>query len=167
MKKWLIRSAAALGMVGLAALAIAQVPALFIASPTGLEQINVLVPSTGVIVTNPDISTITVNQIRNADGYILVAAGTTVSTPMPNTAAMALATGAITTWNLTLPTAPYDGENALVGCPGGNVGTLSITATAPSGVAIVGANPTSCTEATPTSARFEYSLSANTWYRVS
>lgn len=158
--------------IGVAALfvagfAFAQVPSLFITSPTGLEQINVSVPSTGTIVTNPQISTITLNQIRNAEGYVTVAAGTTVNTTMPNTAVVAIATGAITTWNVTLPTAPYDGLMAKVTCPGGNVTTLAIAATLPTGVAIVqGAAITSCTASSNTDAAWIYSSSANTWYRT-
>lgn len=147
-------------------LAYAQVPGLFIASPTGLEQINVLVPSTGTVVTNPQIETVTLNQIRNAQGYITVAAGTTVSTPIPNTAAIVMAIGAITTWNVVMPTAPYDAELVKLSCPGGAVTTLALTATAPSGVTIVGAAFTSCSATTPTDAAYVYNASGNIWYRT-
>ena len=157
-----------IAFVGLAcAAALAQVPALFIASPTGLEQINVYVPSTGGIVTNPQTSTITINQIRNATGYLLVAAGTTVTTAMATTAQTLIAQGAITTWNVTLPPSPFDGELAKIACPGGNVGTLTITAAAtPTGTTIVGTNPTTCTASSGSGSQFQYSLSANVWYRV-
>ena len=157
MPKYLIAGLVAAFVVAGAALA--QAPGLFIASPTGLEQINVLG-------TGPQIETVTLNQIRNAQGYITVAAGTTVATTVPNTASWVLATGAITTWNVTFPAAPYDGEILREGCPGGNIGTLANTATLPTGVTIVGAAATSCTEATPTSAGFIYSLAANIWYRT-
>lgn len=155
-----------IGLVALAAAAVAQVPGLFIASPTGLEQINVLVPSTGTVVTNPQIQTVTLNQIRNAAGYTLVAAGTTVNTTVPNTSSILLAIGAITTWNVTFPTAPFDGLTLKIGCPGGNVGTLTPAATLPTGVTIVGASFTGCTEATPTDAAWIYNTSGNIWYRT-
>ena len=154
-------------LLAFAGVAIAQVPALFIASPTGLEQINVLVPSTSTVTTNPQIETVTINQIRNAQGYVLAAAGTTVNTVMASTASRAIAQGAITTWNVTLPPSPYDGEIASVVCPGGNTTTLAISAAAvPASTAIVGTNPTSCTASSSVSSYFQYSLSANTWYRV-
>ena len=153
-------------LLALAGVAIAQVPGLFIASPTGLEQINVLVPSTGTVTTNPQIETVTINQIRNSLGYTLVAAGTTVTTQIPNTSAVLMATGAITTWNVNFPLAPSDGLTETIGCPGGNVTTLSLTATLPTGVTVVGAANTSCTEATPTVASYLYNASGNIWYRT-
>lgn len=162
MKKWLL-SALAVAVCGVA---LAQVPGLFIASPTGLEQINVLVPSTGTAVTNPQIQTVTINQIRNSEGYVLVAAGTTVATTVPNTASVAIATGAITTWNVTLPVAPYDGEMVKLTCPGGNASTVSVAATLPTGVTIVGTAFTSCTASSSTDAAFHYSLANNIWYRT-
>lgn len=155
---------AALGL--LAGIAYAQVPGLFIASPTGFEQINVTVPSSGAVVTNPQIQTVTINQIRNAEGYVLVAAGTTVATTIPNTASVAIATGAITTWNVTFPTAPQDGQIAKITCPGGSTTTVAVTATAPAGVTIVGAAYTSCSSTTPTDAAWHYAIASNIWYRT-
>ena len=70
------------GLIAIGA-AVAQVPGLFIASPTGLEQIEVVVPSVGAVTTNPQKQQITVNQIRNSEGYVLVGAGTTVNTTVP------------------------------------------------------------------------------------
>lgn len=163
MKKWLIGG---LAVLLLGAVALAQVPSLLIASPTGLEQIEVLVPSTGGIVTNSQKQQVTVNQIRNAQGYVLVGAGTTVTTNLPNTVSVAMATGAITTWNVVLPTAPYDAQMMKLTCPGGAVTTLNLSATAPSGVAIVGAAYTSCSAVTPTDSAYHYSAAANTWYRT-
>lgn len=166
MKKFLIIGASAIAFIAASASLLAQVPGLFIASPTGLEQINVLVPSSGTVVTSPQITTVTINQIRNAAGYTLVPAGTTVATTVPNTSSILLATGAITTWNVTFPTAPFDGLTLKIGCPGGNVGTLTPAATLPTGVTIVGASSTSCTESTPTDAAWIYNASGNIWYRT-
>jgi hypothetical protein len=164
MKKILVGLA---GLLVLGSLALAQVPGLFIASPTGLEQINVLVPSTSTAVTNPQIQTITVNQLRNAAGVLLVPTGTTVNTTVPSTASRAIATGAITTWNITFPTAPYDGEMLEVSCPGGTA-TVAMTATLPASVAVVGTAFTACTSggAAANTAEWIYSIGANTWYRI-
>lgn len=162
----LLAALSAAVVAGLGAMAIAQVPGLFIASPTGLEQIEVFVPSTGTVTTGSQKVQITLNQARNAQGYTLVAAGTTVSTQVPSTTAVLLATGAITTWNVNFPTSPYDGLLLKVGCPGGNVTTLTPAATLPAGVTIVGATVSSCTQATPTDAAWIYSSAANIWYRT-
>lgn len=151
------------GVAALCGVAMAQsgfgVPGLFIASPTGTEQINVL--NSGA-----QIATILLNQARNAEGYVLAAAATTVTTTMTNAQAIAIATGAITTWNIVLPASPYDGELAKMACPGGNVGTVAVTATSPSGVTIVGTLPTSCTAASDTDAAWVYNQSGNIWYRT-
>lgn len=163
MKDWLrgaLWAAALLVGGALCGLAVAQVPGLFIPSPTGLEQIN-------VVGSGPQIETITLNQARNASGYALVAAGTTVNTTVPNTAAHLLSTGAITTWNVTFPTAPYDGELLEIACPGGSA-TVAVAATLPASVAIVGTAFTACTSGgvAANTAEYQYSISANTWYRI-
>lgn len=105
--------------------------------------------------------------LRNGESHTLVATGTTVTTQIPATSGMALATGAITTWNVNLPTAPYSGQRVIINCPGGTVSTLTITATLPASVAIVGTNPTSCTSGGTIAqgVGFTYSVTANTWYR--
>jgi hypothetical protein len=106
--------------------------------------------------------------LRNASNHQLVPTGTTVNTTVLSINDAVLATGAITTWNVTLPTAPYAGEKVLVNCPGGTVTTLSIAATLPSGVTLVGTNPTSCTSggAIANGSMWQYSLAAKTWYRI-
>lgn len=164
MRNWI--AAAIVGLLALGGLAVAQVPGLYITSPTGLEQINVYVPSTGAVTTNPQIQTVTINQIRNSEGYVTVAAGTTVTTQMPATASVAIATGAITTWNVILTANPGDGQINKITCPGGNTGTVAVTATLPAGVTIVGAGFTSCSSSTPTDAAWHYAQSANVWYRT-
>jgi hypothetical protein len=108
----------------------------------------------------------TLNAIRNASGYIAVGAGGTVNTTIPATASMVIGTGAITTWNITFPTAPYDGQIIQVACPAGGA-TVAMTATLPSGVAIVGTAFTACTAGGAATGEWVYSTSANSWYRVS
>lgn len=103
--------------------------------------------------------------MRSGANHRLVPTGTTVSTQVAVTDEVILATGAITTWNVTFPTAPYSGEKVIINCPGGTVSTLTIAATLPSGVALVGTNPTSCTSGAAAGSGWIYSVSANTWYR--
>ena len=105
--------------------------------------------------------------LRSGENHVLAGTGTTVTTQITNNAGIALATGAITTWAVNLPLVPYAGQRVIIGCPGGTVTTLTITATLPASVAIVGTNPTSCTSGGLISqaAAFTYSVSANTWYR--
>lgn len=150
----------ALFLASSALVALAQapgVPTLLLASPTGLERIDV----NGL---GPQIESVTINQVRNSEGYVLVAAGTTVNTTIPNTAAVAIATGAITTWNVILPTAPYDGEVAKVTCPGGTASTIAVSATLPASVAVVGGSFTTCSSTSD--AAWHYAASTNTWYRT-
>lgn len=107
-----------------------------------------------------------VNALRGK-GFTAVATGTTVNTTVPNTSQVVVATGAITTWNVTLPTAPFNGQVLIIGCPGGNVTTLAISGLSPAAVAITGTNPTSCTSGGTIAqgAGFVYSSSANAWLR--
>lgn len=139
--------------------AVAQVPGTF--NLTGNEIVRAALPGGGSDIAVP------VFVLRSGQNATLVATGTTVATTVPNTSGLVLATGAITTWNILLPTAPYDGQTVVIGCPGGTVSTLGITASLPASVAIVGTNPTSCTAGgdIAQAAAFTYSSSANTWYR--
>ena len=143
----------------LATLAVAQTVNTF--SLTGNEIVRSNLPQGGTAVTSP------LYVFRSGENHTLVASGTTVSTTVPNTSGIVLATGAITTWNVLLPTVPYAGQRVIIGCPGGTVTTLTITATLPSGVAIVGTNPTSCTSGGTIAqgVGFTYSVTAKTWYR--
>ena len=128
-------------------------------SPTGNEIIT-------LAGTGPQIQSVNLNQVRNATGYALVAAGTTVATQLTNAQDNVITTGAITTWNVNLPLAPGDGQQVNISCSGGTATTLNVAATLPTGVAIVGtANPT-CTSGGTTGAEYTYALSTNTWYRI-
>lgn len=109
----------------------------------------------------------TVNALRNATGYIAVATGTTVNTTVPNTASKAVGIGAITTWNVTLPTTPFDGQDVAIACPSGSA-TVAVTATSPVGVTIIGTAFTACTSGgvAANTAEYIYSVATKTWYRV-
>lgn len=153
-----------LGVLGLLALgaigfAYAQVPATL--NITGNEIVRAALPGGGSDIAVP------AYVLRGGANHTLVAAGTTVSTQVAATASSVLATGAITTWAVNLPTAPYTGQRVIINCPGGSVTTLTITATLPASVALVGTNPTSCTSGGTIAqgSGWEYSTTANTWYR--
>ncbi len=128
---------------------------------TGNEIVNLALPGGGSAIQTP------AYVLRNAESHTLVATTTTATTQVPNTSGIVLATGAITTWNVNLPTVPFSGQRVIIGCPGGTVSTLTITATLPSGVALVGTNPTSCTSGGTIAqgVGWTYSVTANTWYR--
>ena len=155
-KQWLLGGALALG---LAAVAWGQAPILF--NLTGSETVITSLPGSGAA--NP----VPAYVLRSGANHQLVAAGTTVTTQVAAQSEEVLATGAITTWNINLPLAPYLGQKVVINCPGGTVSTLTLTATLPSGVAIVGTNPTSCTSggAITNGSGWAYSVVANTWYR--
>lgn len=168
MRKGLIAAALLVGG-WLAAAALAQVPGLFIASPTGLEQINVLVPSTGAAVTSPQITSITVNQIRNSTGHALQGTGTTVASTPSNTVDNLIATGAITTWNVTLPNPAYDGELfAVVNGTGSSfTSNVSVTAgTSPQNQTLANSYSSQTLASGGGSAEFTFDLATLTWYRV-
>src|SRR5438309_10050252 len=56
----------------------------------------------------------TTNLMRNSSGYQLVATGGTVNTTVTQSVGKLIATGAITTWNVTLPSSPFDGETLAI-----------------------------------------------------
>jgi hypothetical protein len=157
--KRLLKYIGVAAFAGLATLAFAQTIATF--NLSGNEVFNgSLGPGGGAI-------QVPTYVLRNGENHTLVATGTTVNTTVPNTSGIVLATGAITTWNIVLPTSPYSGQRVIIGCPGGTITTLGITAALPASVAIVGTNPTSCTSGGLISqgVGFTYSVSANKWYR--
>ena len=147
------------GLALLSAVAWAQVPATF--NLTGKEIFLGALPGGGSQIAVPTY------VLRNGSNHTRVAAGTTVTTQIDATSEEVLATGAITTWNVNMPLAPWTGERIIINCPGGTVSTLTITATKPASVALVGTNPTSCTSggAITNGSAWIYSTAANTWFR--
>src|SRR5579872_5749184 len=134
-RKWL----AGIGVVALLAAGAVWGQSLYTFNLTGSEIANLALPGGGSGIQTP------AYVLRNGSNHTLVATGSTVATTVPNTSEQVIATGAITTWNITLPTSPYAGQRVGISCPGGDTTTLAIAATAPAGVALVGTNPTSCT----------------------
>jgi hypothetical protein len=159
MRKWSLRAAIGVGLIAVPLALWAQT--VVIQNLTGNEIVRAELGPGGT-----EFYT-TVNALRNATGYIIVPTGTTVNTTVPTNAAKAMASGAITTWNVKLPTAPYDGQTVAITCPGGT-STVAVTATSPTGVAIVGTAFTSCTSggSAANGAEFIYALTPNTWYRI-
>ena len=107
----------------------------------------------------------TIQALRNATGYTLATTGTTVNTSASQAASKLMAGGAITTWNITLPSPAFDGEDVAIACPGGSA-TTSVGAL---GTAIiVGTAFTACTSGgvAANTAEYVYSTATNTWYRI-
>jgi hypothetical protein len=168
-----VRISVAAAVLSLAAMlglgfALAQVPGLYIASPTGLEQVNVLVESTGTIVTNPQIQTVTLNQIRNASGHSLVATGTTVTSAPTNVVGNLIATGAITTWNVTLPNPAFDGEvfQAVNGTGSTFTSNVTVTAATTPQSQTLAQSYSSQTINAGAAAEWTFDLASLTWYRI-
>lgn len=106
-----------------------------------------------------------INPPVYATGTILVQPGTTVNTTVvnaynPNNLNV-LSNGAITTWNITFPFPPFDGEIISIGCPKGSVGTINLSAHSPTTVASGG--PTSCTTGSGILAQYQYSANYDIW----
>lgn len=154
--KWTLGVAA---LATLAGVAWAQVPTT--RNLAGTEIVRAALPGGGSDIAVP------AYVFRSGGNHTLVATGTTVSTAARAQDGALIATGAITTWNVTLPASPYSGQRITITCPGGDVTTLTIAAAStPASTTLVGTNPTSCTAATATASTWEYSTSANKWYRT-
>lgn len=154
--KWTLGVAA---LATLAGVAWAQVPTT--RNLAGTEIVRAALPGGGSDIAVPSY------VLRSGGNYTLVATGTTVNTAARAQDGNLIATGAITTWNVTLPASPFTGQTIGISCPGGDVTTLAISAaTTPASTTLVGTNPTSCTASTATASTWQYSTSANKWYRI-
>jgi hypothetical protein len=146
-------------------IALAQVPGLFITSLTGNEQINVIVPSTGTVVTTPQIVSITTNTLRNTTGYLIstLATGTLVTTTATDNL---LLTGTVTTLTVDVPPSPGDGALFSIN----NVttsnfsGTITVASTDSS--TFVPTSPTITNLAAQTSQEWQYTAASKIWYRI-
>lgn len=125
----------------------------------------------------------TTKAMRGAYTYAAIPTGTTITqTISPNVDAV-IVTGAVTTLNLSMPSAPFDQQTVIIACPGGTVTTLNLSvgaATSPSTFAGVGnvtggSNTAStCSNTVATSLSVTYTASANaaslgggvTWNRI-
>ena len=113
-----------------------------------------------------------VNALRDAHNYALIGAGSTITQTISPNVGEVIITGAITTLNLSLPAAPYDGQTVRVSCPGGIVGTVSIGASAmvqsTPVTSLTGQAFTSCTNTviSSISAMWTFTTTPNLWQRV-
>src|SRR6266404_5382976 len=97
----------------IAGVALAQVPGLFLTTLTGNEQINVLVPSTGTVVTTPQIVSVKLAQIRDGSGYMAQQVPLTgFSLTVSNNVSMVTfkPAGTLSTGTITFPAIPFDGQ---------------------------------------------------------
>lgn len=107
-----------------------------------------------------------VASLRGGHNYSLVAAGGTVGFTVPNNTSEVIITGAITVvLNLQMPLIPYDGQTVMINCPGGTITSAVVTYTPGT---LVGTAYTACTAGGTAAqgAKWVYSLSNTTWYRV-
>lgn len=159
------RSIAAFGV--LAALLIgysyAQVPALFLTTLTGNEQISCLVPATGTVVTSPQILSCRATQFRDGSGYEKIVPTTGQTLAIPNNISIVQMTpaGGLTALTLTTPTAPLDGQRLQIFSTQA-ITTFNLTATAGQTVngnlaGSLGANA---------NVEYIYSASNTTWDRI-
>lgn len=114
-------------------------------------------------------ASVTLNQVRNATGHALVATGTTVNSTPTNIVDNLIATGAITTWNVTLPNPAYDGELfAVVNGTGSSFTTnTSVTVgSTPQAQVLPQTYSGQTLAANGGSAEWTFDLATLTWYRV-
>src|SRR5215475_8550446 len=157
-KKWLAIGVGA--SLGVAALAVAIAQPVATLALTGNEVIVAAIGGPG----GPS-TFVPVFALRGACNYQAIATGATVNTTVAQGTCKLIATGAITTWNITLPTAPYDGQLIAVACPGGTATTVAVTYTPGS---LSGTAFTTCTSGgvSPNGAEWLYTASNTTWNRI-
>ena len=114
-------------------------------------------------------ASMSLNQSRNTTGYQTVGAGATVASAPTNAVNNLIATGAITTWNVTLPNPAFDGELFSVVNSTAAAFTTNTTVTAattPQNQSLAVAYSGSTLTANGGSAEWQFQLSNLTWYRV-
>jgi hypothetical protein len=106
----------------------------------------------------------TVAALRNGLNTQLVPTGGTVNTTILDQTGVLIAQGAIATWNIQMPKAPYDGQTVRVNCPGGTATAIVVTYTP---ATLVGTALTDCTAGTEgEGAEWVYASTPNVWYRL-
>lgn len=109
-----------------------------------------------------------INPPIYATGYIYAQPAPTVNTIIRNSInpnnLNILAGGNITTWNITLPSPPFDGQVITIGCPSGTATTLNILSS--DGSTITPNNLGSCIS-TGIFLQYQYNFAFNTWLILS
>lgn len=110
----------------------------------------------------------TINQVRNSSGHQLVATGTTVASAPTNAVGNLIATGAITTWNVTLPNPAFDGEvfSVVNGTGSSFSSNTTVTATTTPQNQTLAQTYSSQTLSAGASAEWQYDYATLTWYRM-
>ena len=109
------------GLLCAGAIAFAQTTPLY--NLTGNETVVATLTSGSSI-------TIPLNQIRNTNGVSPLGTGTTVNASPTGATGYLVATGAITTLNMTLPNPAYGGQTQFVSSDNGNITALNTTVVA-------------------------------------
>lgn len=131
-----------------------------VTSPNGTEKIELWNPSSAYS------NYVTLNTIRNTTGYQTVGTGGTVNSTPTNAVNNLIATGAITTWNVTLPASPADGQLFAVVNSTAAAFTTNTTVTANAGQTLAVAYASQTLGANGGGAEWQYQASNTTWYRV-
>lgn len=146
-----------LGAASMVGFAVAQtnIPHLFVVSPTGQEIVTV--EGTG-----PQIESVRLSQMRDAAGYTKLAAATTLTNTIPNyTSTWSIVSGStVTTLNLTMPSAPADGQIVRIWSQPA-VTTLNMSAN--TGQTL---NNAITSLSAAAGASYQYSLSNTSWDRI-
>jgi hypothetical protein len=138
-----------------AGIAVAQFPALLIASPIGTETIN-------VVNAGPQIVSVYLTQLRDASGYVkLVPTTGQTYTPSSNISVIqATPAGSLSAWTVKTPASPVDGQRLRIFSTAA-VSTFALTAsgtqTVDGGVTSLSAN---------VGVEYIYSASNTTWDRI-
>lgn len=130
------------------------IPALFITSPTGAEQMN-------VYGSGPQIQTIYLSQMRDTSGYVAITEGATnVLTATNTTSVLAFHGATAGTATITTPLSPFDGQRLLIFS---TAGITTLTLTANTGQTI---DNTTTVIAANGHVEYIYQLSTKTWFRI-
>ena len=137
-------------------IAVAQVPTLFLPSPTGQETLDVTLGGAG-----PQITSVYLSQVRDAAGYRAITQAATQTLTVPAGVSVLAFHGATAgTATITMPAAPVDGQKLWIYS---TAGITTLTLTANTGQTI----DSSLTVLAATSATaMIYQASSKTWFRI-
>jgi hypothetical protein len=160
-RSWLIK-AGILALIGAGA-ALAQVPGLFLSTLTGNEQVNVLVPSTGGVVTSPQVTSVRSSQLRDTAGYqkLVPTTGQTITAANNVSVIQLTPAGGLAALTINTPVSPWDGQRLQVFTTQ-TITTFNLTA---SGTQTVNGNLAGALAANG-SVEYLYSASNTTWDRI-
>lgn len=112
-----------------------------------------------------------VSALRGGQNYALLngpgpASAALTVTASPNIERL-IVTSTYTTLNLSLPSAPFDGQVIGISCPGATVTTLTVSAVGNSGQSVNGIAPATCSSTQGTSTSYMWLFSTtSSWVRI-